>query len=89
MLLNEPTAYTLLPFTERALTTLLALGFQDVALPVATSNAAILLRVCPPILVKSPPAYKVLPETARERTNPLELGFQEVAFPVAVFKEAM
>jgi hypothetical protein len=39
-----------------------AFGFHVVARAVLASKAAILFRVCPPMLVNAPPAYTVLPE---------------------------
>ena len=89
-----PPAYTVLPLTKIALTVLLALGFQEVALLVFTvaSNAAMRLRVCPPMVVKDPPAYTMLPLMAMALTlllAVLAFGFHAVAKPVVASRAAM
>jgi hypothetical protein len=68
MLVKVPPAYTVVPLMASAETELLAFGFQAIAFPVVASNAAIYLRLCPPMLVKVPPAYTVVPLTASEMT---------------------
>src|SRR5947199_116543 len=82
MLEKRPPAYTVEPLTARALTPepgSLAFGFQAVAVPVTASSAALLLRACPPMLVKSPPAYTAEPLTAGVWTCERAFGFHAVA----------
>ena len=51
---NWPPAYTVLPLTVRALTVLLAPGFQGVAAPVVASTAASPLRGRLPLIAEAP-----------------------------------
>src|SRR5213594_1650833 len=92
-MLKNPLAYTVVPLSVRAQTSLSALGSQGVASPVVASSAAMWFRACPPMLVKYPPAYTVVPLTAKAstdlRTAPYAFGSQEVASPVVASSAAM
>src|SRR5262245_23400461 len=87
MLVKSPPAYTVLPFTAKAFTwgaEPITPGFHEVALFVLTAvfNAAMRLRLAPPIVVKSPPAYNVVPLSASAFTVLDAFGFQRAALLV-------
>src|SRR3990172_5751089 len=90
MIVNAPPAYTTDPEMTRALTVLLAPGFQAVASPVVALSAAMKFRACPPMLVNVPPTYTLEPETAIASRLPLvALGFQLVALPIVALRAAI
>src|SRR5262249_11509516 len=88
MVVKLPTANTWLS-TAKARATLLALGFQGVASPVAGSSAATRLRSWPPTALSTRPTYSSPPASASENTGPLALGFSAPASPVAASRAAM
>ena len=59
----------------------LAPGFQAVGIPVATSMAAMLLRLTAPAVWKTPAASTEEPATSSAKMLPLGLGFHDVAAP--------
>src|SRR5258705_10290357 len=63
-------------------------GFQEVASPVALSNAARCLRDWPPIVTKVPPAYTLEPWARRTLTGWNAFGLQAVKIPVVASKAA-
>ena len=65
--------------TAIARTSSFAFGLNESARPVVASSRAMLLRVCPPMLVKSPPA-KILPSacTAIERTVAVRVRIERI-----------
>src|SRR3954466_10188689 len=86
MLMKDPPAYTVEPFTPMEATLLLALGSKAVARPVVASRAAIQFLVCPPIFVKIPPTYTVEPFTNMVVTTLLALGSQAFTDPSALIR---